>query len=208
METRDLLIIAAAVVILAALLLIVWLTGRRRRTNRLRERFGPEYDRAVEEHHGRRQAEGRLSDLEERRRGVRLRPLPDDVRRRHYEEWQLVQNRFVDQPIEALKDADELLTRVLAERGYPAGDFSAQADMVAVDHPQAVGGFRDAHALVMRSLEGDVTTEQLRRAMVDYRDLFGAVVGEAPERDTAFGRPGNGRHRAGPGSGAGAHGTG
>jgi len=196
MDTRELVILIVAVVVVAALLLTSWLVARRRRTSRLRERFGPEYDRAVEEHHSRREAEGRLTDLAERRQGMRLRPLPDDVRRRHYEEWQLVQNRFVDQPIESLEDADELITRVMAERGYPAGDFDAQAGMVAVDHPDAVAGFREAHELVRRGRDRNVTTEELRRAMVSYRDLFGAVVGEAPERDTAFGRPGAGRHRA------------
>jgi hypothetical protein len=129
---------------------------------------------------------------------MRLRPLPEDVRQRHYEEWQAVQTRFVEQPVEALEDAEELVTRVMAERGYPAGDFEAQADMVAVDHPDAAVGFREGHALVRRARGGDVTTEQLRRAIVQYRDLFGAVVGESPGQQAAFGRSGNGRHRAAP----------
>ena len=134
------LIVIAAVVVVA----VIAVAARQRRTAALRQRFGPEYDRAVEARQGRRTAEADLRDREKQRGQLDIRPLPEDVRMRFAEEWRDVQERFVDQPSEAVVAADRLVHRVMEARGYPMGDFDAQADLVSVDHPDVVENYRFA----------------------------------------------------------------
>ena len=67
--------IVIVLVVVLALVLVGFLVGRRRRRRRLQERFGPEYDRAVAEAGSRRQAEGRLQEVERRRETLDIRPL-------------------------------------------------------------------------------------------------------------------------------------
>jgi protein-S-isoprenylcysteine O-methyltransferase Ste14 len=56
--------IVIVVAVLVVLALVAWSMTRRRRTTQLREGFGPEYDRTVDETGSRRRAE---SELQERR---------------------------------------------------------------------------------------------------------------------------------------------
>lgn len=157
------LVVAAAVVAVAA--------SRKRRSTQLREGFGPEYDRVVEDAGDRKEAERELQERRERREEFDVRPLSDGARTRYAEEWRLVQARFVDEPDAAVRDADMLVQRVMEERGYPvADDFEARAVDVSVDHPDVVENFREGHRLV----GGD--TEELRRAMVHFRSLFDELL--------------------------------
>jgi hypothetical protein len=162
------LIVIAAVVVVA----VIVIAARQRRTAGLRERFGPEYDRAVEAREGRRPAEADLRDREKQRARLEIRPLPEDVRGRSAEEWREVQERFVDQPAEAVVAADRLVHRVMEKRGYPMGDFDAQADLVSVDHPEVVENYRAAHGIHQRAEQQQASTEDLREALVRYRSLF------------------------------------
>src|SRR5215472_18020486 len=82
------LIVIAAVVVVALIVMAV----RQRRTTALRQRFGPEYDRAVETGEGRRAAEADLRDRERQRARLDIRPLPEGMRARFAEEWQDVRN--------------------------------------------------------------------------------------------------------------------
>ena len=59
--------------------------------------------------------------------------------------------------------ADGLLHRVMAERGYPMGDFTAQADLVSVDHPEVTENYRIAHGIYERAQLEEASTEDLRR---------------------------------------------
>jgi hypothetical protein len=161
------LIVIAAVVVAA----VIVMAARQRRTTGLRQRFGPEYDRAVEAREGRRPAEADLRDREKQRAQLDIRPLPEDVRARFAGEWRDVQERFVDQPSEAVVAADRLVHRVMEKRGYPMGDFDAQADLVSVDHPEVVDNYRAAHGINQRA-EQQASTEDLREALVRYRSLF------------------------------------
>jgi hypothetical protein len=45
-----------------------------------------------------------------------------------------------------------------------------------VDHPQVVENYRAAHAIAARSQGGQVSTEELRRAMVHYQALFADLL--------------------------------
>jgi len=167
------LVVIAAVVVVA----LIVMAARQRRTAALRQRFGPEYDRAVEAGEGKRGAEADLRDRERQRARLDLRPLSEGVRVRFAQEWQEVQERFVDQPSEAVVAADGLVYRVMEARGYPMGDFEAQADLVSVDHPAVVENYRFAHGVRERAQAQRASTEDLREALLRYRSLFDEQLG-------------------------------
>jgi hypothetical protein len=71
----------------------------------------------------------------------------------------------------------------MAERGYPMGDFAAQADLISVDHPDVVENFRIAHAIQERAAAHQASTEDLRVAMLRYRSLFEELL--RPEQEAS-----------------------
>jgi hypothetical protein len=162
------LIVVVAVVVVALLVVLV----RARRTARLRRRFGPEYDRAVAASGGRGAAEFELEARRRRRERLEIVALDTAARDRYLREWRLVQARFVDSPGDATRAADRLISEVMRERGYPVEDFEQRAADISVDHPQVVDDYRAAHAVARASERFQVTTEDLRRALVHYRSLF------------------------------------
>ena len=162
-----LLIVVVAVVIVAAVA-----ASRQRRTANLRDKFGPEYERAVDASDDRRGAEHELLDRARRRDRLEIRPLPEAARARYAEQWRGIQERFIDDPAGSVTAAHTLLDQVMAERGYPTHDFEEQADLVSVDHPRVVENYRAAYAVNQRQRDGQATTEDLRDALVRYRSLF------------------------------------
>lgn len=170
MDQRVTYIVIAAVVIVG-LLLIGWFISRRRRTEALRERFGPEYERAVRES-GPNRAEATLLERAKRVERFSLRELTADERQRFVTEWRTVQTRFVDAPREAVNDADRLVDLLLAARGYPVTDFEQRAADLSVDHPRVVENYRAAHQIALRHRRGETNTEDLRKAVLYYRSLF------------------------------------
>jgi hypothetical protein len=171
-------ILIAVGVVAAALAVFAAMT--RRRTAQLRERFGPEYDRAVQSRGGRREAEAELGSRVERREKLDIRPLSPDSRARYQEAWREVQAKFVDDPVAAVASADELVGSVMSERGYPLDDFEQRAEDISVDHPQVVERYRSAHGIARKNAEGQATTEDLRQATQHYRSLFEELL-EPPE---------------------------
>ena len=167
-------LIGIGVVVLLAVL--AWQALDRRRTSRLRGRFGPEYDRAVGTSESRREAESDLAAREERRERLEIRPLSAAACARYVESWQVVQAQFVDNPSTAVASADSLIESVMAERGYPVENFEQRAADVSVDHPQVVENYRKGHRLAKASADGNGSTESLRQAMRHYRALFDELV--------------------------------
>jgi len=178
MDSTVWLIIAVILVVAVIAGLLLW-RSQQAKSARLKERFGPEYDRAMAQHESRKDAESRLAGVEERRRSLRIVPLGDESRLRYHQQWTDIQARFVDQPVQAVREGDQLIVAVMRERGYPMDDFDSQASMIALDHPDVVQNYRDAHEISGRADEA--TTEELRRAFVRYRELFAALVGQVPE---------------------------
>ncbi|HEV2426347.1 MAG TPA: hypothetical protein VGZ29_16090 [Terriglobia bacterium] len=166
--------IVIAIVIVVAGLVAVFLAwnGKRKRSARLRARFGPEYDRLVAETGSRAEAEKVLEEREKRSRKIIIRPLPVQDREHFAQAWRNLQARFVDAPGEAVIEADQLLEQLMAQRGYPTGDFEQQADDISVDHPRVVQNYRAAHSIAERQLQGQASTEELREAVVEYRALY------------------------------------
>jgi hypothetical protein len=179
-------LIAIAVVVVVGM--IVWRALATRRTHSLQERFGPEYDRTAERAGGRREAESELAARRDRREQLDIRPLPAEARERYGRQWETVQTQFVDSPPAAIEAADSLVTRVMADRGYPTDEFDQRAADVSVDHPVVVENYRKAHDISLRSDRGEATTEELRQAMQHYRSLFDELLG-GPDGDTAADQP-------------------
>jgi hypothetical protein len=163
-------------IVVVAVIALVAVGASKRRTAMLRDRFGPEYDRAVENRDDRRAAEADLRAREKQRAQFDVKPLPESTRLRFADEWRDVQEHFVDQPAQAATAADTLVTRVMEARGYPMKDFDAQAELVSVDHPDTVENYRIAHALRQRSETQQVSTEDLREALLRYRSLFDELL--------------------------------
>jgi hypothetical protein len=170
MDNQILLIII--VVIVAALVIGAVIYSRRQRSQHLRSRFGPEYDRAVEEHGARGKAEADLRKLEKRVDKFDIKPLSTTQRDRFVVSWREIQAAFVDNPETAVTRADQLLGEVMEARGYPVGDFDQRAADLSVDHPVVVDNYRTAHEIALRHERGQATTEDLRQAMIHFRALF------------------------------------
>lgn len=167
-------VVLAGLVILAFVLggAVAWLFIRRTHSRRLRENYGPEYDRVLDATGDRHDAEKELLRREERVHKFDIHPLSSEQRSRYAEAWRGVQASFVDTPARAVADADELVAEVMRERGYPMSDFEQRAEDLSVTHPRVVAHYREAHALARRSDRGEAETEDLRQAMVHYRALF------------------------------------
>ena len=172
-NTVIIIIVALAVVAVAAYVLL-----KRQRTSKLRDRFGPEYERAIEETGGRSKAETALHDREKRVEAFAITPLRAGERARYGASWRKVQGEFVDDPKAAVTHADELLAEVMSARGYPVGDFEQKSADLSVDHPVVVQNYRAAHEIAERHARGDASTEDLRQAMIHYRALFDDLVSE------------------------------
>jgi hypothetical protein len=171
--TVAIIIIVAVLIVIAAL---AWTYSRRRRSQRLRSHFGPEYDHAVRELGNRTRAEDALAAREKRMERVEIHPLLPQERERFAARWHNVQARFVDDPPGAIRDADTLVNEAVQARGYPMGQFELRAENISVDHPQVVRNYRAAHAIAVRMERGEGDTEDLRHALVYYRDLFEELV--------------------------------
>lgn len=165
--------IAAAVLVVSTLALIGVLTViRRKRTDRLKEHFGPEYDRAIDEAGDQRAGEEELVARAKHRQKLEIAPLSPEAHARYADEWHRVQTAFVDDPATSVGAADRLVTDVMRERGYPVDDFERRAADVSVDHPNVVEHYRAAHILHLAQEKGDIGTEAQREAFVHYRALF------------------------------------
>jgi hypothetical protein len=174
-------------IVVVAIIVIAAMRARQRRSATLRDRFGPEYDRAVQTHEDRRAAEAELRGREKQRRQFEIKPLPEGTRLTFVNEWRGVQERFVDEPSQAVATADNLVTRVMATRGYPMTEFEEQAGLLSVDHPVVVENYRSAHAVWQRSQTEQVGTEDLREALLRYRSLFDELLRPEGEEPAAAG---------------------
>ena len=176
-------IIAIVVVAIVVVLAIAWAIVRKRRSEALRQRFGPEYERTVREQ-GPGKAESVLSAREKRVEKLRIRNLAVDERERFVTEWREVQSRFVDDPNGAVIAADDLVTRLMNARGYPMSDFDQKAADISVDHPRVVDNYRAGHEIALRQRGGGATTEDLRNAVIYYRSLFDELLQTSKVGDT------------------------
>jgi FtsZ-interacting cell division protein ZipA len=179
-------LVIGAIVIVAILVVAAWSSARRhrseglQRSEKLREQFGPEYERTLVEKGDTRSAENELTARQERVSQFDLRHLAADEGQRFNDEWQVVQASFVDDPSTAVHDADALVGRVMAARGYPVSDFEQRSADMSVDHSPIMGHYRAAHDIALRDAQGQANTEDLRQAVISSHVLFSELVEEPP----------------------------
>ena len=170
---------ALAVAVILTVAVFAWLYVRRRRrstTAEMRQRFGPEYERAVGEQGPERRAEAQLAARQKRVEQLKIHDLDSAKRELFAGQWQVLQSRFVDDPKAAVTEADALVSTFMQARGYPVADFNQLAADISVDHPRVVANYRSAHEIVLRLGKGEANTEDLRTAMIHYRSLFEELV--------------------------------
>jgi len=175
-------LVVAAVVIVAMILVAVglYLQRRKARTLAFRNRFGSEYERAVVKHGSAREAEAKLAARENRVGTLTIHELGATERERFVTEWHTVQSRFVDHPKTAVTEADDLINALLEARGYPQASFEQRAADVSVHYPRVMENYRVAHSIAVRLGQSEATTEELRTAMIQYRNIFDDLL-QAPK---------------------------
>ena len=164
--------IVIGVIVAIVVLGVVFSALRTRRSRSLQDQFGREYDRTVDKAGGRREAERELAERQKRHDELDLKPLSQDARERYLQQWQVTQGRFVDDPTGAVSEADDLVQRVMRDRGYPVDDFEQRAADISVEHPELVEKYRTANGIARASERGEASTEDLRHSVRHYRALF------------------------------------
>ena len=174
MTTTGWILVILGIIVLAA---ILWMYFEKKKTRRLRGKFGPEYERAIRTEGGARRAEAVLESREKRVTKYQIRTLTPEECEMYSAQWRRVQEHFVDDPRAAVAEADTLVNKALRDCGYPMAGFEQQAEDLSVDHPRVMENYRLAHEIALRDGRGAASTEDLRRAMQHYRSLFEDVLG-------------------------------
>ena len=178
-STTVLVLAFIGAVIMGALLAMAF--NRRQRTKRLQEKFGPEYDRTINELGDKHQAERELETRLDHVKSLDIRPLAAEETERFTSEWRATQAEFVDAPLAAVQRADRLLYEVMQAKGYPVEDFEQGVADISVDYPDMVVDYRGLHEIAARGKGEQVTTEEMRTAMVHGRALFENLVRGEPQ---------------------------
>jgi len=177
------LVLVAVVFPIIGVLVAMALT-RVQRTKQLKERFGPEYDRAMNELGNKRQAEEELAARLAHVNALQIRPLTAEEVNWYALDWQETQTEFVDEPLTALQKADHLIREVMKAKGYPVEDFEQRAADISVDYPELVTDYRGLHLIAIKQKEDDVSTEEMRQAMVHGRALFENLISKDTNTET------------------------
>lgn len=178
MDTSTSIILVLAVLVILAIAAAVWFYMQNQQTNRLRSKFGPEYNRAVRSEGDAKHAEEVLHERQKRVEKLNIKALSASARENFAQAWEQEQARFVDEPSTAVDNADRLVQRVMKARGYPVSDFEQRVADVSVDHPVVVENYRVAHDIAARGQNKQVSTEELREAMIHYRALFADLLND------------------------------
>lgn len=173
-NTTTLIIVAVAFLIIGGLLVMA--VTRLQRSRRLKEKFGPEYERALDRAGDKRRAEEELEARMAHVQNLNIRALSAEEVNRFSMEWQQTQTEFVDHPLGAVQKADRLIREVMSTRGYPMEDFEQRAADISVDYPELVTNYRELHAIASKGEREKVSTEEMRQAMVAGRELFERLV--------------------------------
>jgi hypothetical protein len=177
MTSTQIVLLALLPIVLVAIAIVA---GAVVRHVTLRRRFGPEYERVVAERDGRIAADRELAGRRRRHNELQLREIDAAARERFVGRWRALQIQFIDDPAGAVVAGDKLVTELVRERGYPTEDYDDQLSLLSVEHARTLGSYRDAHEIFLRARRGEATTEDLRQALVHYRDLFADILGVQP----------------------------
>jgi len=166
--------------IIIAVVLILLVTGailgpvfsRRKQTERLQGKFGSEYDHTVQTLGDEKKAHLELENRQKHVASLDIHPLSAKEGERYVADWVAVQSKFVDEPGQAIIDADRLIMEVMQLRAYPISDFEQRAADVSVNYPDLVSNYRAAREIALKNEQHQANTEELRQALIYYRSLF------------------------------------
>jgi hypothetical protein len=170
-------IIAVVVVLVIIGLILGQVFSRRKRSERLHDQFGSEYDHTVEAMGDEKKAQTELDARQKHIKGLDIRELSVTEREHYLADWAEVQSKFVDEPGQAIVDADRLIIEVMQLRAYPVSDFDQRAADISVQYPDLVSNYRAAREIALKNKQGQASTEELRQAMIHYRSLFKELLG-------------------------------
>lgn len=173
-DTTTIILVAVLLLVIGGLLAMAF--TRFQRTRRLRDRFGPEYDRTLEQVGDKRRVEDELEARLAHVENLNIRALSAEEVNRFSLEWQETQTEFVDQPLASVQKADRLIQNVMRTRGYPVEDFEQRAADISVHYPDVVINYRELHEIATRGEREKISTEEMRQAMVHGRELFERLV--------------------------------
>ena len=179
MSTPVIIIVVVLVVVIVGVILGLVFSSRKR-SDQLQEKFGPEYDRAVQTMGGEKKAQTELNERQKHVEALDVGPLSVSEHDRYLAEWTAVQSKFVDEPGQAIVDADRLIMEVMQIRGYPVSDFEQRAADISVNYPALVSNYRGAREIANKNKLGQANTEELRQAMIYYRSLFEELLKTEP----------------------------
>jgi hypothetical protein len=150
--------------------------ARRQHSKQLQGKFGAEYDHTLEVEGGEKKAHAELDKRQKHVDQLNIRSLSAKERDRYTADWSSVQSKFVDEPGQAIVNADRLIMEVMQVRAYPLSDFEQRAADVSVSYPALVGNYRAAKAIALKNEKGQASTEELRQALIYYRSLFDELL--------------------------------
>ncbi len=165
-------LIGAVVVLVVVSALLGLVFSRRRRSEQLHEKFGPEYDHTVQAMGNEKKAQTELDERQKHVKALEIRSLSASERERYLADWTAVQSKFVDEPGQAIVDADHLIMEVMQIRAYPVSDFDQRAADISVSYPALVTNYRAARQIAIKNEQHQANTEELRQALIYYRSLF------------------------------------
>ena len=168
--TITIIAVVLALVIVGVVLASVF--TRRNRSKVLHEQFGTEYDRTVQTLGDEKKAQEELKERQKHVEALNIRSLSANERDRYLADWVAVQSKFVDEPGQAIVDADRLIMEVMQLRNYPVSDFEQRAADISVNYPDLVSNYRLARVIALKNEQQTADTEELRQAMIYYRSLF------------------------------------
>jgi uncharacterized protein YneF (UPF0154 family) len=179
MSTLTITIIVVVVVVIIGVILGL-IFARHNRSEKFHKDFGTEYDRTVQTMGGEKKAQTELNERQKHVETLDIRPLSVSEHDRYLAEWTAVQSKFVDEPGQAIADADRLIVEVMQIRGYPVSDFEQRAADISVNYPALVTNYRGAREIANKNKLGQASTEELRQAMIYYRSLFEELLKTEP----------------------------
>jgi hypothetical protein len=170
-------LIIAVILALVIIIAVLWpMMVRRKRSERLHDHFGTEYDHTVETLGDEKKAQTELEERQKYVKALDIHPLSAKEHERYLADWAAVQSEFVDEPGQAIVDADRLIMEVMQLRAYPISDFEQRAADVSVSYPTLVSNYRAARVIALKNQEHQADTEELRQAMIYYRSLFDELL--------------------------------
>src|SRR5512135_2226481 len=164
MSTTTIIIAVVVVVIVGVILGLIF--SRRSRSTQLHEKFGPEYDHTVATMGSEKKAQTELNERQKHVETLDIRSLTVSEHDHYLADWTAVQSKFVDEPGQAIVDADRLIMEVMQLRGYPVSDFDQRAADLSVQYPALVTNYRGAREIANKNKLGQANTEELRQAMI------------------------------------------